>query len=121
VKSLEKICFPLDAWPLLDIIGVLSLPNIIRLKASCANEMVGFVAADVRHSEKISWIATIGVLPEYRGQASVQPCWQPAKPKSTPFIRLCVAPQYSSHPDVSTSGYFYRRLENYYQGGRMPW
>ena len=70
LRRLEKICFPKDAWPLLDLIGVLSLPNVIRLKAvsiSDADEeqMIGFVAGDKR-SSTLGWIATIGVLPEYR-------------------------------------------------------
>ena len=30
--------------------------------------MVGFIAGDIRDHQKVSWIATIGVLPEYRGR-----------------------------------------------------
>ena len=72
LRRLEKICFPEDAWPLLDLIGVLSLPNVVRLKAiSSGNpdseEMIGFVAGDKR-SSALGWIATIGVLPAYRRQ-----------------------------------------------------
>ena len=70
LRRLEKICFPEDAWPLLDLIGVLSLPKVVRLKAvlidpSAADQMIGFVAGD-RRSSALGWIATIGVLPEYR-------------------------------------------------------
>jgi ribosomal protein S18 acetylase RimI-like enzyme len=65
LRQLEKICFPKDAWPLLDLIGVLSLPNVVRLKAVCEDKMVGFVAGD-RRSNDLAWIATIGVLPAYR-------------------------------------------------------
>jgi len=28
--------------------------------------LVGFIAADIRRAEGLAWIATIGVLPEYR-------------------------------------------------------
>jgi [ribosomal protein S18]-alanine N-acetyltransferase len=66
VRHLEQVCFPLDAWPVWDIIGALTLPNVIRLKAIHDGELVGFVACDVRPSEKLAWVATIGVLPEYR-------------------------------------------------------
>jgi ribosomal-protein-alanine N-acetyltransferase len=45
---------------------VLTLPNIVRLKAVCDERMVGFVAAELKRSESEVWIATIGVLPEYR-------------------------------------------------------
>ena len=53
LRRLEKICFPEDAWPLLDLIGVLSLPNVVRLKAvklvdSAAETMIGFIAGDRR-------------------------------------------------------------------------
>ena len=68
LRHLEKVCFPLDAWPLWDLVGVLTLPNVVRLKAVVAGEMVGFIAGDIRTSERLAWIATIGVLPEYRGR-----------------------------------------------------
>ena len=66
LRHLEQVCFPKDSWPLLDLIGVLTLPNIVRLKALCNELMVGFVAAEIKRSERAVWIATIGVLPEYR-------------------------------------------------------
>jgi ribosomal-protein-alanine N-acetyltransferase len=70
LRRLEKICFPKDSWPLLDLIGVLSLPNVVRLKAvlqgdEAEEQMIGFVAGD-RRSSALGWIATIGVLPEHR-------------------------------------------------------
>jgi ribosomal-protein-alanine N-acetyltransferase len=72
LRRLERECFPVDAWPLMDLIGVLSFPNVIRLKAEIRNEMVGFVAGDQQKSKDIAWIATIGVLPAFqrRGIAS---------------------------------------------------
>ena len=66
VRQLERVCFPRDAWPLLDIIGVLTLPSVIRLKALVDGLVVGFSATDVRQRENLAWVATIGVLPEYR-------------------------------------------------------
>ncbi len=68
LRHVEQTCFPKDAWPLLDLISVLSLPGVVRLKAVVDERMVGFVAGDPRPIEGFSWIATIGVLPEYRGQ-----------------------------------------------------
>jgi ribosomal protein S18 acetylase RimI-like enzyme len=55
----------------LDLIGVLSFSNVVRLKAVSGNalgQVVGFVAGDIRREEGLAWISTIGVLPEYRGQ-----------------------------------------------------
>jgi len=66
VRQLERICFPQDAWPLLDIIGVLTLPNVIRLKAVTDGQIVGFIATDIRRSQNQAWVATIGVVPDYQ-------------------------------------------------------
>src|SRR3990172_4878419 len=78
VRELEKACFPVDAWPLWDIIGILTVPNVVRLKAVNSGpgntgqvrtgHLVGFVAGDIRAHENTAWIATIGVLPSYRGR-----------------------------------------------------
>ena len=67
LRHLEKVCFPQDAWPLLDLIAVLALPNVIRFKALLNDQMVGFVAGD-KKSSALGWIATIGVLPEFQHQ-----------------------------------------------------
>ena len=68
LRTLEKACFPIDAWPLIDLIGVLSLPNVVRLKAITDARLVGFIAGDCRPSKDLAWIATIGVLPTHQRQ-----------------------------------------------------
>ena len=68
LRHLEQICFPKDAWPILDLFAVLTFPGVVRLKAVDGELMTGFVAGDPHPSEGFSWIATIGVLPEYRGK-----------------------------------------------------
>jgi len=67
VRRLEKACFPKDAWPLLDLIGVLTLPNVVRLKAVRDGEVVGFIAGDIRPAKRLAWIATLAILPGFRG------------------------------------------------------
>ncbi len=67
LRHVESVCFPQDAWPLLDLVAVLTFPGVVRLKAIEAGQMIGFIAGDPRPSEGFSWIATLGVLPEYRG------------------------------------------------------
>jgi ribosomal protein S18 acetylase RimI-like enzyme len=67
LRKLEKICFEKDAWPLIDLMAVLTFPEVIRLKAIDEDQkMVGFVAGDPRPREGWGWIATIGVDPAYR-------------------------------------------------------
>jgi [ribosomal protein S18]-alanine N-acetyltransferase len=68
LRHVEQACFPKDAWPLLDLMAVLTFPDVIRLKAVADGRMVGFIAGDPRRSEGMAWIATLGVLPEYRRQ-----------------------------------------------------
>ena len=78
LRRLEQVCFPKDAWPLWDLVGILTFPNVVRLKAMLDGDMVGFIAADIRPPEGIAWIATIGVLPEQRergiGSALLEAC-----------------------------------------------
>ena len=78
LRYLEKICFSQDAWGLFDLMAVLTFPDVIRLKAVDEGEMIGFIAGDPRPSKGVSWIATVGVLPEYRrkgiGRALLHRC-----------------------------------------------
>lgn len=68
LRRLENACFAKDAWPIFDLVAVLTWPDVIRLKAVEDNEMVGFVAGDPRPSQGVGWIATIGVHPRYQGR-----------------------------------------------------
>jgi ribosomal protein S18 acetylase RimI-like enzyme len=78
LRQVERVCFPMDAWPIWDLLGVLTLPNVVRLKAVVDECMVGFIAGDIRPREDLAWIATVGVVPEYRrrgiGTALLQAC-----------------------------------------------
>lgn len=91
LRRLEQACFEKDAWPLLDLIAVLTWPEVIKLKAVENGEMVGFAACDPRPSEGVSWIATIGVIPPYQrrgiGRALLEACEEKTK---LPRMRLTV-------------------------------
>jgi ribosomal-protein-alanine N-acetyltransferase len=91
LRRLEQVCFEKDAWPLLDLIAVLSWPDVIKLKAVDQGEMIGFVAGDPRPSEEATWIATIGVDPRYQrrgiGRALLHACEERAK---LPRMKLTV-------------------------------
>jgi ribosomal protein S18 acetylase RimI-like enzyme len=66
LRNIEKACFPLDAWPLLELMAVLILPNLVKIKAEVDQKMVGFVGGDAHRNEGIGWITTLGVLPRYQ-------------------------------------------------------
>ncbi len=66
LRKLESACFDKDAWPFLDLLAVLSFPEVIRIKAVEDDQMIGFIAGDLRLSEGFAWIATIGVHPHYQ-------------------------------------------------------
>lgn len=114
VRRLEKICFPKDAWPVWDVIGVLTFPNVVRVKAVENGQIIGFAAADIRPSQQTAWIATIGVLPQYRhrgvGSALLDFCEAEA---GMPAMRLNV--RTSNHEAIQ----LYRN-RGYQQIGRWP-
>jgi len=107
LQKLERLCFQQDAWSLFDLMAVLSFPDVVRLKAVVGKQMVGFIAGDPRPSEKLAWIATIGVLPDHQnqgiGRALLEYC---ENQLNLPRIRLCVRPSNLSALSLySSSGY----------------
>jgi len=91
LRHVEQVCFPKDAWPLMDLIGVLTFPSVVRLKAVNGKEMVGFIAGDIRRLEGVAWIATVAVLPEFRGRGIGSALMQACEERITlNKIRLCV-------------------------------
>jgi ribosomal protein S18 acetylase RimI-like enzyme len=89
VSRVEKECFLEDAWPLLDILAVLTLPGLVRLKAMVGEKIVGFASAEERNG--YGWITTIGVMPAYRrrgiARAMLVACENQVRPER---VRLCV-------------------------------
>lgn len=120
VHQLEKTCFRLDAWPLLDILGALTFPHIIRFKAQEGDQLIGFIAADLRHAQATAWIATLAVLPGFRrkgiGSWLLECCEEGI---NLPLIRLCV--RETNLPAIKLYlKYGYKQVEtwtNYYRGG----
>lgn len=114
LRRLEQICFPKDAWPLLDLVGVLTFPNIVRLRAVFDGQMIGFIAGEVRPAERLAWIATIGVLPEHRRRGV-----------ATMLLRACEArldvPQVKLNVRLSNQSAIrlYER-EGYWRAGAWP-
>jgi len=91
LRKLEQACFQKDAWSFLDLIAVLTYPEVVRLKAVEDDQMVGFIAGDPRPADALAWIATLGVDPRYQrrgiGGALLQACEHSLK---QPIVRLTV-------------------------------
>ncbi|MBE9523753.1 MAG: GNAT family N-acetyltransferase [Chloroflexi bacterium] len=120
LRYLEHTCFPLDAWTFLDLIGVLTFPSVVRLKAVDGEMMVGFIAGDQRGSKKLAWIATLGVLPDYRRQGIGTVLLQACEGALTvPRIRLSVRAKNATAITLYRKR-GYQRIglwPNYYHGG----
>ncbi|MFV1948799.1 MAG: GNAT family N-acetyltransferase [Anaerolineales bacterium] len=120
LHQLEKACFQLDAWPLLDVMGVLTFPQIIRLKAVEEVKMVGFVAVDLRRSQQVAWIATLAVYPEYRKTGIGSKLLNVCEGKiNLPVIRLNVRQSNQSAIELYRK-HGYQQVDiwkSYYKGG----
>ena len=91
LQRLEKAAFPKDAWPLLELLGVLAWPDVVRFKAVAVatGEMAGFAAG--QEIDGAGWIVTIAVHSAHRrrglGRALLEAC-EAALPQ--PVLRLAV-------------------------------
>ena len=91
LREIEQECFGDQSWTLLDLIGVLTISGVVRVKAVMDGEMIGFAAAESKASENTSWITTIGVRPAYRRQGVAAALLGACEARvSMPRMRLCV-------------------------------
>ena len=90
VAALERACFKLDAWGPVEIFFALVGRNV-RFKAVSQARLVGFVMGDPQPSQGFSWIATIGVHPDFQRRGIGGRLLAAAEAAlSTPRIRLTV-------------------------------
>ncbi len=91
LHHLEHACFEKDAWPILDLLGVLTFPGVVRLKADWDGKMVGFIGGESRDHQQTGWIITLGVLEEYRGRGVAKALLERCEQKlAVRMMRLCV-------------------------------
>ena len=120
MRVIEKACFPLDAWPLLELIAVLILPNLVKIKAEVDQQMVGFIGGDAHRGEGVGWITTLGVLPQFQrmgiASALLSRC---EEEMNMPVVKLTVRrSNFSAQRLYFSRGY--RQVdvwERYYEGG----
>lgn len=93
LRKLENESFAKDAWPLFDLIAVLTFPEVVRLKAMEDDRMVGFIAGDPRPRDGWGWVATLAVNPRYQrrgiGRSLLRAC---ENKLGVPKARLTVRP-----------------------------
>ena len=120
LRRIEQACFPKDAWPLLDLVAVLTWPDVVRLKAVVDDQMVGFIAGDPRPHQGLAWIATVGVLPEYRRQGIAYSLLRACEGQLTQQqIRLCVRESNEAAIRLYQQEGYYKldTWKNYYNDG----
>jgi len=121
LKHLERMCFKSeDIWPFWDLIGILTLPGMVRLKAVLDDRMVGFIGGEIRASREQGWVTTLAVMPAYRRRGIAKALLQECEiALGTETVRLSV--RASNHTAIrlyENTGYqVIDRWERYYTGG----
>ena len=121
LNYLEKTCFkPEDIWPFWDLIGILTLPGFVRLKALWDGHMVGFIGGERQPGRDLGWITTLAVLPAYRrhgiARALLLDC---EKDLGMRTIRLSVRASNHGAIQLYASAHYkvVDRVKRYYAGG----
>ena len=120
VRELEKVCFPVDAWPLLDLIAALTMRSTVRFKVENEGVLVGFAVGDIRKFRSMGWIATIGVHPAWRGQGIGRALLGATeKAMRMPRVRLSVRPSNAAAVEMYQQAGYRQvgRWPRYYAGG----
>lgn len=115
---LEKRCFRLDAWPLIDILFAMVLPGLVRLKAIENGRLVGFILG--QKDRGTGWIATFAVDEPHRGRGIGSELLAAAEARlSTDKVRLCVRKTNKAAIRLySRRGYeTIKTWKRYYRGG----
>ena len=120
LRQIEKECFGDQSWTLLDLIGVLTISGVVRLKAVHQGAMIGFAATESKPAESAAWISTIGVRPAFRQQGVAAALLAACESRTNmPRMRLCV--RTSNFPALhlyEERGYVRIGVwQNYYENG----
>ena len=121
LNAIERICFSSqDIWPFWDLIGALTLPGLVRLKAVVEGSMVGFIGGERESGRRIGWVTTLAVLPAHRRKGiAVSLLAACEKELGMPRIRLSVrASNEAAIRLYESEGYaLIDRWKKYYAGG----
>jgi len=91
VRSIEQESYVQDAYPFLEILGMLTLPGFIRMKAVTHDQLAGFIFAEGFSDSEYDWITAIRVSKTFQrcgiGTSLLLNCEKQLKKN---IIRLCV-------------------------------
>ena len=89
--ELDREAFGVDAWTILDYIGVFSIGSIQKFTALAGEKFAGFAAMEFDRKKKAACLMTLAVRPEYRklgiGAALLQTC-EDAFPGKTCYLTV---------------------------------
>jgi ribosomal-protein-alanine N-acetyltransferase len=120
LRELDRVCFEQDQWPLIELIAVLALPGVVRLKVEVDGKMAGFIGGDTHRTDGVGWITTIGVLPEFRRQGIARALMLACdEAMGQPIVRLSVRrSNYFAQQLYSSLGFRYTEVwHRYYVDG----
>jgi ribosomal-protein-alanine N-acetyltransferase len=121
LKQLEKACFESkDIWPFWDLLGILTLPGLVRLKAVSEGRLIGFIGGESEIARKVGWVTTLAVLPSWRRRGIAKILLAKGEEAlSMPKIRLSVrASNCGAIGLYKATGYIQvDRWTSYYAGG----
>ena len=121
LNDLDRQCFSKqDQWPFWDVIGILTFPGYVRLKAVFDDQMIGFIGGERNTPERTGWITTLSTAPNFRrSQVALRLLDACEKELDMPIIRLAV--RASNDPAIhlyEKAGYLMvNRWKKYYTGG----
>jgi len=121
LHHLEKVCFgPDDLWPFWDLLGALTLPGLVRIKAVSEGRMLGFLGGERDPAKRRGWITTLAVLPRFRRQGIARALLDEGEQElDMPVIRLSVRASNLGAVRLyeETSYQMVERWPRYYAGG----
>jgi ribosomal protein S18 acetylase RimI-like enzyme len=105
--QVSRQIFGVDAHPFLELLGQLTLPGFVHLKAADGSQIIGLAIGEKGRLKDAVWVSALGVLSSYRrrgiGGALLAACEDAL---DYPCVRLCV--RLSNRPAITlyeNSGY----------------
>jgi len=91
VLGLEVACFGPDAWPWIDVLAALSLPDAVRIKAEAGGELMGLVLGERRDRRRVGWVSSLAVAPAFRRRGIARELLRRCEAElRTPQLRLAL-------------------------------